>query len=165
MKEVLEFIDNAGVYYLATSKDNKPYVRPFGTINLFENKLYIQTGKVKNCFKEIMDNPYVEISAFKDGKWIRVSGKLELDDRIEAKKSMLDKYPNLRSMYNELDDNTMDNYLKYGFYTVGTYSTDFSTKTIYLGQLSGNFLPTDNILKNSQTIYETKRYLHNLRHY
>ena len=112
MKETLEFLESAGVYYLATCKNNKPYVRPFGTINLFEDKLYIQTGKVKNCYKEIIDNPYVEVSAFYEGKWIRLSGKLVSDDRIEAKKSMLDKYPNLRGMYNELDDNTIVLYFK-----------------------------------------------------
>ena len=128
MKEILEFLESAGVYYLATAKDNKPYVRPFGTINLFENKLYIQTGKVKNCFKEIMDNPYVEISAFKDGKWIRVNGKLKLDDRLEAKKSMLDKYPNLRGMYNEEDGNTAVLYFESGVATI--YSFTASPVTI-----------------------------------
>ena len=107
MKEVLDFLEKAGVYYLATSKDNKPYVRPFGTVNLFEDKLYIQTGKVKNCYKEIIENPNVEISAFYNGKWIRLNGKLVPDDRIEAKKSMLDKYPNLRGMYDENDSNTI----------------------------------------------------------
>lgn len=112
MKEVLEFLEKAGVYYLATSKNNTPYVRPFGTVNIFEDKLYIQTGKVKNCYKEIIDNPNVEISAFYDGKWIRVSGKLVPDDREIAIKSMLDKYPDLRRMYNELDGNTIVLYFK-----------------------------------------------------
>lgn len=112
MKETLEFLENAGVYYLATSKGNVPYVRPFGTIMLYENKLYIQTGKVKNCYKEMIDNPNIEISAFMNGKWIRVSAKVVPDDRIEAKKAMLDKYPNLRGMYNENDSNTIVLYLK-----------------------------------------------------
>ena len=122
MKEVLELIKKAGVYYLATSKDNKPYVRPFGTVNLFEDKLYIQTGKVKNCYKEIIDNPNVEISAFYNGKWIRLNGKLVPDDRIEAKKSMLDKYPDLRRMYNELDDNTIVLYLKDATSTIYSFT-------------------------------------------
>ncbi len=111
MKETLEFLESAGVYYLATCKGNTPYVRPFGTINLYNNKLYIQTGKVKNCYKEMIDNPNVEISAFKDGKWIRISAKVVSDDSFEAKKSMLDKYPNLRAMYNENDGNTIVLYL------------------------------------------------------
>ena len=106
MKEVQEFLKECGVYYLATVDGTKPKVRPFGTAEIFEDKLYIQTGKNKDVFKQITVNPNVELSCFKDGKWLRVAGNLVLDDRVEAKKYMLDQNPNLRSMYNELDDNT-----------------------------------------------------------
>ena len=112
MKEVQEFLKDAGVYYLATVENNKPKVRPFGTIEIFEDKLYIQTGKSKNVYKQILDNPNVELCAFKDGKWIRLSGELVPDDRLEAKKDMLDKNPSLRGMYNENDDNTIVLYFK-----------------------------------------------------
>ena len=112
MKEVQEFIKEAGVYYLATVDNGKPRVRPFGTIEIFEDKLYIQTGKGKNVYKQILDNPNVELCAFKDGKWIRLSGELVPDDRVEAKKDMLDKNPSLRGMYNENDDNTIVLYFK-----------------------------------------------------
>ena len=106
MKEVQEFLKECGVYYLATVDGTKPKVRPFGTAEIFEDKLYIQTGKNKDVFKQITVNPNVELSCFKDGKWLRVAGNLVLDDRVEAKKYMLDQNPYLRSMYNELDDNT-----------------------------------------------------------
>lgn len=112
MKEVQEFLKEAGVYYLATVDNGKPKVRPFGTIEIFEDKLYIQTGKKKAVYKQILNNPNVEICAFIDGKWIRVSGELVPDDRIEAKKDMLDKNPSLRGMYNENDDNTIVLYFK-----------------------------------------------------
>ena len=112
MKEVQEFLKEAGVYYLATVDNNKPKVRPFGTIEIFEDKLYIQTGKKKDVYKQILNNPNVEICAFKDGKWIRLSGELVSDDRVEAKKDMLDKNPSLRGMYNENDDNTIVLYFK-----------------------------------------------------
>ena len=107
MKEVQEFLKDAGVYYLATMDNNQPRVRPFGTAEIFEDKLYIQTGKKKDVYKQIEQNNNVEICAFKDGKWIRISGKLIADDRVEAKKDMLDKNPNLRGMYDENDDNTI----------------------------------------------------------
>lgn len=107
MKEVLEFLKNSGFYYLATVDGDKPKVRPFGTAEIFEDHLYIQTGKKKDVFKQIEKNNNVEISAFHDGKWIRISGKLVIDERIEAKKNMLDKNPDLRSMYDENDDNTV----------------------------------------------------------
>ncbi len=112
MKEVYEFLKNAGTYYLATVDGDQPRVRPFGTINIFEDKLYIQTGKVKEVSKQIQNNPKVEICAFDKGKWIRLSGELVRDDRIEAKKDMLDHYPELQAMYKAEDDNTEVLYLQ-----------------------------------------------------
>ena len=106
MKKVYDFLKDAGTYYLATADGDCPRVRPFGTINIFEDKLYIQTGKVKPVAKQLAANPKAEICAFKDGRWIRVSCKLTEDDRTEARKSMLDAYPELRRMYDENDGNT-----------------------------------------------------------
>ena len=112
MQRVLEFLKNAEVYYLATVEGNQPRVRPFGTINEFEGKLYIQTGKVKPTSHQLAANPKAEICAFKDGAWIRVACELVEDDRFEAKKAMLDAYPNLRGMYDENDGNTQVFYMK-----------------------------------------------------
>ena len=128
MKEVQEFLKECGVYYLATVDGSKPKVRPFGTAEIFEDKLYIQTGKNKDVFKQITVNPNVELSCFKDGKWLRVAGNLVLDDRVEAKKYMLDQNPNLRSMYNELDDNTAVLYFESA--TATFYSFTDSPKVI-----------------------------------
>ncbi|MBR1673542.1 MAG: pyridoxamine 5'-phosphate oxidase family protein [Eubacterium sp.] len=112
MEKVYEFLKNAGAYYLATVDGDQPRVRPFGTVNVFEGKLYIQTGKAKNVSKQIHANPKVEICAFKDGSWIRVSGELVEDDRREARVSMLDAYPDLKAMYDPDDGNTEVFYLK-----------------------------------------------------
>ena len=112
MQRVCEFLKSAGVYYLATVEGDTPRVRPFGTVNIFEGKLYIQTGKVKPVSHQLAANPKAEICAFKDGKWLRLSGELVEDDRVEAKKSMLDAYPDLRGMYDENDDNTEVLYFK-----------------------------------------------------
>ncbi len=91
---------------MATVEGDQPRVRPFGTVNIFEGKLYIQTGKVKEVSKQLQTNPKAEICAYADGKWLRVSGKLIRDDGVEAKKHMLDNYPNLQSRYSAEDDNT-----------------------------------------------------------
>ncbi len=107
MKEVYDFLKKAGTYYLATVDGDQPRVRPFGTIDLFDGKLYIQTGKKKDVAKQLAKNPKAEICAFMDGKWLRVAGKLIEDDRREARKHMLDSYPSLRAMYNEDDGNTV----------------------------------------------------------
>ena len=112
MKRVYDYLKSADTYYLATVEDDQPRVRPFGTVNIFEGKLYIQTGKVKSVSKQIAANPKVEICACKDGTWLRVTGQLVEDDRVEARKAMLDTYPNLRGMYDENDGNTQVLYLK-----------------------------------------------------
>lgn len=112
MQEVYDFLKKCGTYYLATVDGDKPKVRPFGTVDIFEDKLYIQTGKVKPTSKQIHANPNVEICAFDRGKWLRLSGELVVDDRREAKKHMLDAYPVLRNMYNEDDGNTEVFYFK-----------------------------------------------------
>ena len=106
MRRVLEFLKKAEVYYLATVEGDQPRVRPFGTVNEFEGRLYIQTGKVKPTSRQIAENNKVEICAFAGGEWVRIACELIEDDRIEAKKSMLDAYPSLRGMYNEADSNT-----------------------------------------------------------
>ena len=112
MKEVYDFLKNAGTYYLATGEGSQPRVRPFGTVDIFEGRLYIQTGKSKKVSKQIQANSKAEICAFSDGKWLRVSGTLVRDDRVEAKAHMLDNYPELKAMYSADDDNTEVLYFK-----------------------------------------------------
>ena len=113
MKEVYEFLKSCGTYYLATADGDRPRVRPFGTIDLFEGKLYIQTGKVKAVAQQMKNNPKVEICAMApDGRWIRISAEAVLDDNPEAQKHMLDAYPNLKAMYAVGDGNTEVYYLK-----------------------------------------------------
>jgi len=130
MKEVLEFIKSCGVYYLATTEGDQPRVRPFGTAEEFEGRLYIQTGKKKDCYRQLLENPNAEICCFKDGRWLRLKGKLIPDDRTEAKKDMLDKNPSLRSMYDENDDNTIVLYFEDGEATF--YSFTEAPKTVKL---------------------------------
>jgi len=128
MKEVEEFLKKCETYYLATTEGKQPRVRPFGTSEIFEDKLYIQTGKSKEVYKQIEKNPKVEICAYSEGKWIRITGELVPDDRIEAKKDMLDKNPNLRGMYSEFDDNTIVLYFKNAKATISSFTED--TKVI-----------------------------------
>lgn len=112
IKEVCDFLREAGTYYLATTDNDQPRVRPFGTATLFEGNIYMLTAKAKNVSKQIANNPKFEISAMdKTGRWIRVSGKLVADNRIEVHKALLEDYPNLRAMYKEGDENTNTLYL------------------------------------------------------
>ena len=122
MKKVYDFIKKCGTYYLATVDGDQPRVRPFGTILLFEDKLYIQTGKSKDVSKQIQANPKAEICCFAEGTWLRVAGELVRDERKEVKKAMLDDYPELRGMYSEDDDNTEVLYFKNATATFSSFA-------------------------------------------
>lgn len=121
MQEVYEFLKKCNTYYLATVEGDQPRVRPFGTVNIFEDKLYIQTGKIKPVSRQMKENPKIEISAFDGAAWIRVQAIAVEDDRLEAKQSMLDAYPSLQGMYKADDDNTQVLYLKDVVATIMTF--------------------------------------------
>lgn len=123
MQRVADFLKAAGVYYLATVEGDQPRVRPFGTANIFEGKLYIQTGKVKPVSQQIHANPKAELCAFKDGQWLRVACELVEDDRVEARQSMLDAYPDLQAMYSADDGNTEVFYLKDATATFSSFTS------------------------------------------
>lgn len=112
IEKVCQFLDEAQTYYLATVEGDQPRVRPFGTALIYDGRLYIQTGRVKPVSKQIAANPKVEICAFKDGKWLRVSGELVDDNNREVKVAMLENIPALKSMYSVDDDNTQVLYFK-----------------------------------------------------
>lgn len=129
MERVCEFLKKAGVYYLATVEGDQPRVRPFGTAHIFEGKLYIQTGKSKPVSRQLAANPKAEICAFHEGKWVRIAGELVEDDRVEAKKSMLDAYPNLRDRYDENDSNTQVLYFRSATATFSSFTSEPETIT------------------------------------
>ena len=124
MEKVERFLKDSGAYYLATIDGDQARVRPFGTVNIFEGKLYIQTGKSKDVSKQIHRNPKVEICAFKDGDWLRVAGTLVEDDRREARQSMLDAYPSLQGMYSADDGNTEVFYFKDATATFSSFTKE-----------------------------------------
>ena len=123
MERVCKFLKDAGTYYLATVEGDQPRVRPFGTAHIFEGRLYIQTGKAKPVSKQLMANPKAEICAFHNGTWVRIAGELVEDDRVQARKSMLDAYPSLRKMYDENDGNTQVFYFKNATATFSSFTS------------------------------------------
>ena len=123
MKKVYEFLKKCGTFYLATAEGDQPRVRPFGAVDLFDDKIYIQTGKVKAVSKQMKKNPKVEICGMLgDDRWIRISAETEEDPRLEAQRHMLDTNPVLKSMYKAGDGNTQVLFLKNAtatFYSFG----------------------------------------------
>ena len=122
MQRVCDFLKKTGVYFLATVDGDQPEVRPFGTAEIIDGKLYIQTGHVKPVAKQIAANPKVAICAYNGKEWLRVTATLVEDPRVEVKKAMLDAYPTLRAMYNENDGNTAVYYLKDAKATISSFT-------------------------------------------
>ena len=122
MQRIRDFLKQTGFYFLATVDGDQPQVRPFGTAEIFEGKLYIQTGHVKPVAKQIAANPKVALCAYNGKEWLRVNATLVEDPRVEIKKAMLDAYPNLRAMYNENDGNTAVYYLKDAKATISSFT-------------------------------------------
>ena len=127
MERVCKFLKDAGTYYLATVEGDQPRVRPFGTAHIFEGRLYIQTGKIKSVSRQLMANPKAEICAFHNGTWVRIAGELVEDDRVEARKSMLDAYPSLRKLYDESDGNTQVFYFRNAIATFSSFTAEPET--------------------------------------
>ncbi len=122
VERVAQFLEEAGTYYLATVEGDQPRVRPFGTVLVSGGKLYIQTGKVKPVSKQIAANPKVEISAFKDGTWIRIAGELAEDDSRDVRVAMLEKMPSLKGMYSADDGNMQMLYFKKATATFSSFT-------------------------------------------
>ena len=113
MEEVLKFLKDNPTYYLATMDGSQPRVRPFGTIALFEGRLYFQTGHVKNVYEQLIANPQIEICASShQGGWLRITATAVRDDRREACAAVLADYPSLQDMYAPDDGNCEVFYLK-----------------------------------------------------
>lgn len=120
MQEVYDFLKKCQTFYIATEEGDQPRVRPFGALAVFEGKIYIQTGKVKDVSKQMSANPKVEICAFDGEKWIRVQAVVVNDDRIEAKQQMLEANPILQGMYKADDEITQVLYLKDAVATISS---------------------------------------------
>ena len=124
MKKALEFLQESGTFYLATTEGNQPRVRPFGAVFEYEGKLYIATNNTKNCFKQMLENPKVEISSMnKKGQWIRISGEVVNDDRREVREVALEAVPVLKSMYNINDGIFAVLYFAKGTATISSFTT------------------------------------------
>ena len=127
MQEVYDFLKACKTYYLATVEGDQPRVRPFGTVDLYEGKLYIQTGKSKDCFKQMAANSKVELCAFNGGEWLRIEATAVNDDSVAAKTHMLDNYPHLKAMYDPEDENTAVLWLKDATATFSSFTAPSRT--------------------------------------
>lgn len=132
MKKTLEFLQESGTFYLATVEGDQPRVRPFGAVFEYEGKLYIVTNNTKKCFKQMLENPKVEMCGMnKKGQWIRVTGEVVNDDRSEVKKFALEAVPSLKSMYSVDDGIFAVLYFTKGTATISSFTTKPETFPLY----------------------------------
>jgi uncharacterized pyridoxamine 5'-phosphate oxidase family protein len=99
MQKTLEFLKKASTFYIATTENDQPRVRPFGVVTAYQNRLYICTSNNKACFAQMKDNPKVEITAVVGDEWIRLTGEVAVDSSEAAKTAVLEDAPFLKNMY------------------------------------------------------------------
>ena len=126
MEEVYRFLKENPIFYVATMDGDQPRVRPFGVVAIFEGKLYLQTGNIKPVYKQMMDNPKIELcTTSKDGtKWLRVAATVVHDGRVEARRQMLEENPMLKKLYSEDDGVGEVLYLKDATATFSSFTAD-----------------------------------------
>lgn len=116
MEKIIKFLKDNPTFYFATVNGDKPRVRPLGFFMEYNEKLYFGIGKHKNSYKQIIENPNVEIcTANAEGQWIRISGVVEFDNSEETMDKAFETMPMLKKIYNEQSGLTLGNfYLKNG---------------------------------------------------
>ena len=129
MEEVYQFLKACSTYYLATMDGDQPRVRPFGTVDLYNGQLTIQTGRKKDVAQQMLKNPRVEICAFDGKRWLRLAAKAVEVPEVIAQEHMLEAYPNLRAMYTPGDGNTMIFALQEGTATFSSFTAPSRTLT------------------------------------
>ena len=108
MTTVIEYLKANPVFHIATVEGTKARVRPFGFSMQRNGALYFCTNKTKNVYKQLSQNPEIEISDMgSDGTWMRVRGRIAFDDTREAKVQAFAESANLLKVYPKgADDET-----------------------------------------------------------
>ena len=101
VRDCHQFIRECGYFFLATSVDNQPRLRPFGMIHSNDEAMFIVTDKRKKVYSDLQENPKVEIASYNPNtrKWIRISGRAEVESSNQIREEMMNIYSNLRRAY------------------------------------------------------------------
>ena len=101
MNKVVEEIRKVNVFYIASIDGDEPRVRPFGSVVEFEGNAYICSGNFKEFYKQVKENPHVELCGMYDDNtsWLRVAATLNEDNRIEVQKAILDDPTGPKGLY------------------------------------------------------------------
>jgi uncharacterized pyridoxamine 5'-phosphate oxidase family protein len=103
INEILDFLKECSMFFMATSDGASPRVRPMGLVFPYKNKLMFGTSNKKDLWKQLQDKPEIEICACLDHKWLRLRGKVGFEKDRDAKVAALEVNPGLKRMYNPDD--------------------------------------------------------------
>lgn len=100
MNRIVEELKKAGVFYIATIDGDEPRVRPFGSVMEYEGNAYICSGNYKEFYKQVKENPNVELCGMYEGPtWLRIKATLEEDNRIKVQEAMLNDPTGPKGLY------------------------------------------------------------------
>jgi pyridoxamine 5'-phosphate oxidase len=105
-QDVLAFVKENPVCFIATSDGDQPRVRGFLTVLFNDGKLYFTTGTMKSVYGQLSANPNIELCyCSRDFRtMLRVSGKIEMIDDREKKQQLLNERDYLKHFGGKVDD-------------------------------------------------------------
>ena len=101
MNKIKDFLQETGVFFLATVDGDQPKLRPLGAFLEKDGKLIFGVGDFKDVYRQMRANPLVEIAACKaDGHWLRYTGKAVFETDPRYAEEMI-RTAGLDGIYNE----------------------------------------------------------------
>lgn len=102
-RDCYSFIRECGYFFLATSVEGQPRLRPFGMIYENNETLFFITDKRKKVYLELKKNSRIEMASYNQDtrNWLRISGKAEVESSNRLKEDIMNAYPNLRRTYRD----------------------------------------------------------------
>ena len=94
-EEIISFIKANPICYLATVEGDRPHVRPMGMYKADERGILIQLSTVKGMYRELVQNPKVELCFNGSGKMVRVSGMADFIEDQGLKEEVVKARPSL----------------------------------------------------------------------
>lgn len=108
MSKINDFLNETGVFFLATADGDQPKLRPLGMHMEMDGKLLFGIGDFKAVYRQLKENPKCEIAAVKpDGYWLRYTGTAVFEEDPKYAEAALEAVPHLRKIYNEESGNRM----------------------------------------------------------
>jgi uncharacterized pyridoxamine 5'-phosphate oxidase family protein len=108
MSKIEDFLNETGVFFMATEDGDQPKLRPLGAHLEMDGKILFGVGDFKDVYRQMQKNPKVEIVACKqNGHWMRYTGTAVFETDEKYAEAMLEGAPELRNIYNEKTGNEM----------------------------------------------------------